>query len=365
MQQLTRRGLSQAALDGDGGFLTGAAGLIRFYLRGAVVTVAQKHMFGDLWDERPLIPLDRVKEVRAEGWALESDIAFHLLNGDSIKIPTSTLSERDQALRAIEEELRAIASTRPTQFDSTRVTTTDLVQTFRGVEPLDEVDPQNPRHLIYIPGFMLDAQGMLAFADPIAQQSPPGWTRWLMDYDSTFMPFATIGDLARQYLATNHPGVNFSKTVFFCHSEGGLIARWMIKGGFPCRGLVSLCTPHEGTLPAIPGFTGAIQSMAPGSPYLNALNSDPLESSHRGLYHCFALTYHDIWGEHEDDSVVPVTSALMDNLGQVASRQAIDYNAGWNVWTPVWSGVHATQAQNPSTMAATIPACLSVIRSIA
>jgi len=111
------------------------------------------------------------------------------------------------------------------------------------------------------------------------------------------------------------------------YSMGSLVGRQMIMDGLPIKALVTICGPHEG-LGWIPGVDGGTWSMQPDSPELTKLNGSPKERAHRKFYHWFAISCHDLWGEHSDDGVVRVPSALGMSLGPVAERVKIhlDYD---------------------------------------
>jgi hypothetical protein len=47
-----------------------------------------------------------------------------------------------------------------------------------------------------------------------------------------------------------------------------------------------------------------------------------------GIYHLFAISCSDLWGDHPDDGVIPVPSALGISLGPVAERLTIHLNYG-------------------------------------
>jgi pimeloyl-ACP methyl ester carboxylesterase len=111
------------------------------------------------------------------------------------------------------------------------------------------------------------------------------------------------------------------------YSMGSLVGRQMIMDALPIKALVSICGPHEG-LAWLPGLDDGTKSMQPDSPDLTKLNGSPKERAHRKFYHWFAISYHDIWGEHSGDTVVYVQSALGLSLGRVAERVKIrlDYD---------------------------------------
>ena len=229
--------------------------------------------------------------------------------------------------------------------------------------PLAPIDQHNPHHLIVVHGFLAAATNMLPMISAVTGQvgGSACWTPWLCHYDSTWTPFATVGHSLVGFFRSQYPNVDFSKTIFLGYSEGGLISRQMISEGFPCRGLVSVCTPHEGILPMVP-LGAAMASMQSNSPYLKTLNNNSLDQHSRALYHCFAVTYHDHWGNHPDDTVVGQQSALMENLGQVAQRGTVMYDAGDN-WYDISHKPHV-QGQDPGLMAAAVQACASIMNNI-
>jgi hypothetical protein len=101
---------------------------------------------------------------------------------------------------------------------------------------------------------------------------------------------------------------------------GGIVARQMVADGFPCRALVSLCSPHHGLAPWVPTLTPGTLSLSRSSAALRKLNQHPRDIASREKYNCFSTTYEDPTGTHPHDGLVARRSALGQYLGAVASR---------------------------------------------
>ncbi len=152
------------------------------------------------------------------------------------------------------------------------------------------------------------------------------WRFWSVDYKTHFRAFPdSARDLTEAFARQPH---DFSNTVFIGYSMGGLVARQMVALGFPCRALITLCSPHEGLAPWVLAHSPGTRSLSRRSPHLAALNAHPRDVAARSRYHFFAITYDDIRGPHDDDGIVTTSSALGENLGMVASRQRLHLSYG-------------------------------------
>ena len=105
-------------------------------------------------------------------------------------------------------------------------------------------------------------------------------------------------------------------------------ARQMILDGLKIKALVTVCSPHIGVGRWVPPIDAGVWSMSCLSPDLNKLNASPQERRHRHLYHLFAITCRDRLGEHPDDGVIPVQSALGLSLRRVSERLTIHLDYG-------------------------------------
>ncbi len=137
---------------------------------------------------------------------------------------------------------------------------------------------------------------------------------------------------------------------------GGVIARQMVADGFPCRALVTICTPHVGPMFWVPRVTAGTRSLGKSSPQMRALNAHPRDLARRRDYHFFGLTYRDRFGFHDDDAVVSRTSALGEKLGEVGTRRAIELDYGRGFGRSTKSNPHV-EGLNPHTMAPAIELC--------
>ena len=226
-----------------------------------------------------------------------------------------------------------------------------------GVQPKTE-----QKHLIIIHGHWDVPENMHPLGQAVTNPPIPGWTIWYARYDATWQSFATVGHQLAQYMR-KQTGYDFTNTIYLAYSEGGLVARQMIADGFPCRGLVTICTPHEGVLPLLPAPDPASQSMCWYSQDLKNLNANATDAAHRCSYHCFAITYTDHWGGHDDDTVTPANGALMVDLGQVAERGRIPLSYGNNWWMPEHDPHLA--GRDPGKVGPVVNACRQLMESIA
>jgi pimeloyl-ACP methyl ester carboxylesterase len=178
-----------------------------------------------------------------------------------------------------------------------------------------------------------DADGSSMKALCAALQALPeaaGWNFYTPTYETHIETFvAAANDLLPQLRPLLTP------LILVGYSEGCVVARQMIADGLHVDALVTICCPHLGIGSWLPTPDPGSAAVSPFSPYLKALNDSPAESAQRLRYHCFGITCTDFWGDHPDDGVVPIQSALAATLGAVAERVTIhlDYNghiAGWD-----------------------------------
>jgi pimeloyl-ACP methyl ester carboxylesterase len=203
-------------------------------------------------------------------------------------------------------------------------------------------DHTTGKHCIVLHGWSLDASGVSEITEAVrALPQVRGRRFWDVSYDTQWTPFTTsarriVAELQRQ-------SDDFSDTLLIGYSMGGVVARQMIALGFPCRALITICSPHHGPAPWIPPIGRGPRSIARWSPALAALNRHPTDIAHRERYHCFAITYTDRLGHHEHDGIVPLRSALGAGLGPVAHREKIHLKYSTVAsYDPHWRGKSAT-----------------------
>jgi pimeloyl-ACP methyl ester carboxylesterase len=184
-----------------------------------------------------------------------------------------------------------------------------------------------------------DADGSSMKALCAALQALPeaaGWNFYTPTYETHTKTFVeAANDLLPQLRPLLTP------LILVGYSEGGVVARQMIADGLHVGALVTICSPHLGVGTWLPTPDAGSASVSPFSPYLKALNDSPAERAQRHLYHCFGITCTDFWGDHPDDGVVPIQSALAATLGTVAERETIhlDYNGDIAGWDPHLRGM--------------------------
>jgi pimeloyl-ACP methyl ester carboxylesterase len=147
------------------------------------------------------------------------------------------------------------------------------------------------------------------------------WNFWDISYDAQRTTFPRS---ARHIAAAlREQPFDFERIIIFGYSMGGLVARSMIAEGLECEALVTICTPHQGLVPWWLPLGRGLRSMAPRSSMLRALNANARDRAQRHNYHFFAAAYTDILGFHNHDGVVPLASALGEELGPVAERDTV------------------------------------------
>jgi pimeloyl-ACP methyl ester carboxylesterase len=147
------------------------------------------------------------------------------------------------------------------------------------------------------------------------------WKFWRVDYPTHRWGFRKGAREVAEALRST--GENFENVILIGFSMGGVTARQMVADGFPCRALVSLCSPHEGITRWVPTHSPGTSSLHRRSGALRALNSDPIDIAARPRYHFFSITYEDRLGRHPHDGLIPVRSALGAHLGDVGTRRNI------------------------------------------
>ncbi|SDT08504.1 esterase/lipase family protein [Bradyrhizobium canariense] len=171
-----------------------------------------------------------------------------------------------------------------------------------------------------------------------------GWNLYVATYETHTESFV---DAARDLRPLVQPPQLASPLILIGYSEGGVVARQMIAGGLPVSALVTICTPHLGIGPWLPTPDLGSASVSPFSPELKALKDSAGEGAQRHLYHCFGITCTDFSGNHPDDGVVPIQSAIAETLGAVAEQVTIplDYNGYIAGWGPHLQGMNPKRLQ--------------------
>lgn len=137
-----------------------------------------------------------------------------------------------------------------------------------------------------------------------------GWLAglgWTVDAIDLTPPHASIDDFGRQVLARVHDlchRTGASHVIVIAHSMGGLAARAALRlePGAPIRHVVTLATPHRGTLHARMGRGICATEMVPDCAWLTQLNAAlPVHDPQR--FTCIASRH--------DNIVSPVVHALL------------------------------------------------------
>jgi len=115
------------------------------------------------------------------------------------------------------------------------------------------------------------------------------------------------------------------------YSEGAVVARQLVVDGVQIKAVVTICGPHLGVGGWVPLPGAGPGSLSADSPYIRDLNASRTDQRQRNRYHFFGIWCTDLWGDHQDDGVVPINSALGTTLGPVAERVKIHLDYGQHI----------------------------------
>ena len=153
--------------------------------------------------------------------------------------------------------------------------------------------------------------------------SAAGWSFYTPTYETYIETFVEAArDLYPQIQALTEP------LILLGYSEGAIVARQLIVDGLKIKALVTICGPHLGLGAWLPTPDPGSASISPFSADLKHLNELAIDKANRKLFHLFAISCTDFWGPHDDDGVIPVSSALGKSLGQMAERATIHLDYG-------------------------------------
>ncbi len=184
------------------------------------------------------------------------------------------------------------------------------------------------------------------------------WRFWLPDFPTHRFSFVRAAQEVRRALSAQE--ANWDDVILIGYSMGGLVARQMARDGFPCRAVVTICSPNEGVLPWVPTPTIGPQSLRKSSTQLRSLNREtPGENA---PLHLFAVTYRDLLGNHWHDGLVSERSALGEHLRTVAHRQTVHLEYGRQIASLVPVGPHV-RGMNPTTMNPVLETCARLFES--
>lgn len=194
------------------------------------------------------------------------------------------------------------------------------------------------RHCLVLHGWSLNERDVDDLTKALSElDAAHDWNFWDISYDSQWTAFPLSAQRIAQSL--QETGADFSETILLGYSMGGLVARQMVADGWPCRALVSLCSPHHGPRAFLPPVGRGPRSLMRGNMLLHNLDAHPRDLAMRERYHFFAVTYDDRLGHHEHDGIVARQSALGMNLEGIAHRQtmALHYKTV-AAFDPHWRG---------------------------
>lgn len=199
-------------------------------------------------------------------------------------------------------------------------------------------------------GWDSNGSDMLPLSNALQQlPTAEGWNFYCATYETHLATFVE----AAQELAP-HVASLAQPLLIVGYSEGGIVARQLIADGLDVKALVTICSPHQGILPWIPTPDLGSASVSPFSEDLARLNASPQDIANRLNYYLFAICSVDLFGEHNDDGVVALASALGMSLGPVALRAdpiELVYPDGVAGWAP------HEQGMNPAHVGPAIATC--------
>ncbi|MEQ1914372.1 MAG: hypothetical protein HOP24_05000 [Sideroxydans sp.] len=196
--------------------------------------------------------------------------------------------------------------------------------------------------IIYIHGYEHHGQGytMPAIESLVRSTIPNTCYSSYVEHWSPLMDTRnhTFKEVAEQLAQKIRDGGAYEKQYAVCHSMGGLIARQMcLMPGVRFDGILTLCSPHEGTASWISVgsnyadwyFGAGPKSLIAESPDLRLLNES--DEKHHRLYHCVGVEcfgktiLHN--GLNENDSVVELKSQHLHNSNSPIQRYTmrVDY----------------------------------------
>jgi len=160
-------------------------------------------------------------------------------------------------------------------------------------------------------------------------------------------PLASIELFASQVaakIAAIRTATGASQVLLVGHSMGGLVARAYLRryGGRAVRRLITLGTPHQGSMHAWLMSGVALAEMRPRSPFLTGLN----ETSD----HADGVPIVSLWSWH-DSMVTPQTSARLDWADNIVIA-GVAHNALLNdrgVWATVAAEIEKAAASIPTS----------------
>lgn len=127
---------------------------------------------------------------------------------------------------------------------------------------------------------------------------------YTMNLDPTFGSIDDFGELVARRVEAIREATGVDKVVLIGHSMGGLVCRCYVQrhgGDRYVSKIITLGTPHHGTVSALRGRGENARQMRPGNAWLEALNSDaPVDVPIVSIY-----TFHDNVVYPQDSAVLP------------------------------------------------------------
>ena len=151
----------------------------------------------------------------------------------------------------------------------------------------------------------LDSEVTIETLDFSVTVSPP-----IITEESIHLPGTAIGSIRGYAEKVEDYASDIEGDIdIISHSMGGLVSRWFVEklgGDDQVDDLVTLATPHQGTLKAYAGsLAPACREMLPGSDLIYELNSEALPSS---------VNYTAVWGSSDHVFFQEWRSKLPENL---------------------------------------------------
>ena len=168
---------------------------------------------------------------------------------------------------------------------------------------------------------------------------------YALSYGPPLAPIEHFADQLAARIAAIAEATGATQVVLIAHSMGGLVARTYLRrhSSAAVRRLITIGTPHHGSMHAWFMAGPALAQMRPGNPWLAGLNADAAANA--------SVPAVSIWSWH-DSMVTPQTSSRIDwgdnvVLTGVAHNALLDHRA---VWARVVAEIETARRDGPPAL---------------